>query len=309
MNVPTLLAELSAVGLDFLPLAKRLPAYGQAQQVRWAGHSHIHCRQPLDDPFSRPDTTVALLTSEPRQQASDEVLVTVGFEHKRRGVVLSLARMNRAELDVQHAIVLIAAEVFTSRCTASSCRVSKASANRYYSVQLIDLYTHNLVYLGTRTTGNKGGKFLIAGPGWKGEKPDGVDQVIRTETSIVYARYRTQLFSEQDIGRVKEIQAAYAVQPLSIFSGKAVVPPKSVKWPKPVEGMSDSPALIRYLNFLLTFAWYSQPNHDVWAISCSSSRTALLTLIAKSRSIWSSRSFITSSPIQSASTFRLSAML
>lgn len=126
--------------------------------------------------------------------------------------------------------------------------------NRYYSVQLIDLYTHNLGYLGTRTTGNKGGKFLIAGPGWKGVKPEGVDQVIRTETNIVYALYRTQLFDEQDLNRVKEIQASYAVQPLHAFAGQPAVPTRTVEWPKPIEGMSDSPALIRYLNFLLGFA-------------------------------------------------------
>lgn len=30
-------------------------------------------------------------------------------------------------------------------------------AKRYYSVQLVDLYTHNFAYLGSRTTGSKGG--------------------------------------------------------------------------------------------------------------------------------------------------------
>jgi hypothetical protein len=36
--------------------------------------------------------------------------------------------------------------------------------DRYHSVQLVDLYTYNTGYLGTRATGNKGGNFLIAGP-------------------------------------------------------------------------------------------------------------------------------------------------
>lgn len=127
--------------------------------------------------------------------------------------------------------------------------------DRYYSVQLIDLYTHNLDYLGTRTTGNMGGKFLIAGPGWEGEKPKSVDKVIRTETNIAYALYRTQLFDGKDLERVKEIQAGYAVQPLSAFVGKTAPPSaKAINWPKPVDGMTDSPALIRYLNFMLGFA-------------------------------------------------------
>lgn len=127
--------------------------------------------------------------------------------------------------------------------------------DRYYSVQLIDLYTHNLGYLGTRTTGNKGGKFLIAGPDWKGEKPANIDKIIRTETNIAYALYRTQLFNEKDLDRVKNIQAGYAVQPLTSFLGKPPAPAaKAIDWPKPVRGMTDSPALIRYLNFMLTFA-------------------------------------------------------
>ncbi len=45
---------------------------------------------------------------------------------------------------------------------------------RYFSIQLIDAYTFNFDYIGTRTTGNDGGSFLIAGPGWKGEMPKGV---------------------------------------------------------------------------------------------------------------------------------------
>ena len=35
--------------------------------------------------------------------------------------------------------------------------------NRYWSLQLIDLYTHNFDYLGSRTTGNDGGSFAVAG--------------------------------------------------------------------------------------------------------------------------------------------------
>ena len=44
---------------------------------------------------------------------------------------------------------------------------------RYYSIQLIDSYTHNFDYIGSRATGNEAGNFLIAGPDWKGETPEG----------------------------------------------------------------------------------------------------------------------------------------
>jgi hypothetical protein len=40
---------------------------------------------------------------------------------------------------------------------------------RYYDVQLVDLYTHNYGYIGSRTTGNAAGCYLVAGPDWKGQ--------------------------------------------------------------------------------------------------------------------------------------------
>ncbi len=66
---------------------------------------------------------------------------------------------------------------------------------RYFSVQLVDLYTFNFAYLGSRATGNEGGSFLVAGPGWAGAVPNGVKSVIRCETELALALYRTQLFN------------------------------------------------------------------------------------------------------------------
>ncbi len=90
--------------------------------------------------------------------------------------------------------------------------------NRYYSVQLIDCYTHNFAYLGTRATGNKPGKYLVVGPGYKGEKPAGIDQVIQSETQLAFAVFRTQLFSDDDLEKVKQVQAGYAVAPLHEYT-------------------------------------------------------------------------------------------
>ena len=92
---------------------------------------------------------------------------------------------------------------------------------RYFSIQLIDAYTFNFAYIGSRATGNDGGSFLIAGPNWKGETPKGVKKVFRSETELVLAVYRTQLFNPGDLDNVKKIQAGYKVQPLSAFLGQA----------------------------------------------------------------------------------------
>ena len=45
---------------------------------------------------------------------------------------------------------------------------------RYYSVQLVDMYTFNYGYVGTRTTGNVGGCYMVSGPGWRGVMPAGI---------------------------------------------------------------------------------------------------------------------------------------
>ncbi|WP_347900535.1 DUF1254 domain-containing protein [Pseudomonas purpurea] len=131
---------------------------------------------------------------------------------------------------------------------------------RYYSVQLIDLYTQNFAYLGTRSTGNKGGHFMIAGPDWNGQQPLNIDRLVRSETNIAYALYRTQLFDEKDLGKVKKIQNGYKVQTLSRYLGQpAPAAAPKIEWPKPTANMSDSPELFRYLNFMLGFA----PAQDV----------------------------------------------
>ena len=44
--------------------------------------------------------------------------------------------------------------------------------NRYFVFQMLDLYTFNFDYIGTRTTGNGGGIFIVAGPGWTAENAE-----------------------------------------------------------------------------------------------------------------------------------------
>ncbi len=52
--------------------------------------------------------------------------------------------------------------------------VPPVEKTRYYSLECNDLYTFIFGYIGSRATGNNAGDFLIAGPGWKGEKPEGL---------------------------------------------------------------------------------------------------------------------------------------
>jgi hypothetical protein len=98
--------------------------------------------------------------------------------------------------------------------------VPDVERGRYYSIQLVDAYTHNFAYIGSRATGNGAGNYLLTGPGWTGEKPPGIKEVIPSETNFAIGIYRTQLFRPDDIEAVKEIQAGYGMQPLSKFLGQ-----------------------------------------------------------------------------------------
>ena len=134
--------------------------------------------------------------------------------------------------------------------------VPQIEETRYYSIQLIDLYTHNFAYIGSRTTGNDSGHFLVAGPGWEGEKPDGISKVIESETELILAVYRTQLFNPADLENVKAVQAGYKVQPLSAFQGETAPSAASeVGFIKPLtrEEIRTSPNIFKQLNFVLGF--------------------------------------------------------
>ena len=134
--------------------------------------------------------------------------------------------------------------------------VPEIEKERYFTVQLIDAYTFNFAYVGSRTTGNEGGNFLIAGPGWTGEKPDGIKEVIRCETEFAFAAIRTQLFNPADIDNVKEIQAGYKSQTLSSFLG--IAPPKAppaIDFKNPLTPAEQKTSLQFFdiLNFVLRY--------------------------------------------------------
>jgi hypothetical protein len=130
----------------------------------------------------------------------------------------------------------------------------KIEPGRYYTTQLVDLYTYNFAYLGTRAFGNDGGVFVVAGPGWNGPTPGGVKAVIRTETQFAYGLFRTQLFKLADLANVNKIQAGYHAEPLSSLLHQTAPPPAAkVAWPKPTDDMSTSPSMFPLVNFLFQF--------------------------------------------------------
>lgn len=132
--------------------------------------------------------------------------------------------------------------------------VPEIEPERYYSVMLTSLYTFNFGYIGSRSTGNGAGCYMVAGPSWTGAMPAGVNNVFVSETEFALAMYRTQLFSPADLDNVKAIQARFDVKSLSVFLGSPKAKPTAaVKWPA-IDEASAKANPFDYLAFLLEFA-------------------------------------------------------
>jgi hypothetical protein len=132
--------------------------------------------------------------------------------------------------------------------------VPTVEKGRYYSVMLCDGNTFNYGYIGSRATGNEAGDYLVAGPDWKGETPPGIKKVFQSSTQFSIAIYRTQLFNENDMDHVKEVQAGYKVQTLSAYL-KQPAPPAApiVNFPK-IDKKLVKKHFFEYLDFALQFA-------------------------------------------------------
>ena len=132
--------------------------------------------------------------------------------------------------------------------------VPAVEKGRYYAVQLEDGNTFNYGYIGTRTTGNDAGDFLVAGPSWKGETPAGIKKVFHSTTEFSVAGYRTQLFNPADMPNVVKVQAGYKAQPLSAYLKQPAPPaPPALDFPKIDKEMVKT-NFFQYLDWALQFA-------------------------------------------------------
>jgi hypothetical protein len=124
--------------------------------------------------------------------------------------------------------------------------------DRYYSVQLVDMFTHNFDYIGTRATGTEAGSYVIAGPQWEGTKPGEAKAVFRSESNFVYCIIRTEVDGPDDVAAVVELQERYRLTPMNVFLGRSRAPvADGITFPAYDPGKAKSAAFIDLLNFLL----------------------------------------------------------
>jgi hypothetical protein len=99
--------------------------------------------------------------------------------------------------------------------------------DRYYSFLFLDAYTNDYAYIGQRATGETGGTYLIAGPEWNGQVPEGMTK-IWTPTNLAWFINRILVKGPSDLPSVHEIQDKIVVKPLSEFQANTTSSPATV---------------------------------------------------------------------------------
>ena len=98
-----------------------------------------------------------------------------------------------------------------------------ATRGRYYSIQLIDMWSNSFAYIGLRATGDQAGAFAITPPDWTGTLPTGVRH-IKSPTKRLLALVRTFVKDPSDLKAARRIHTSYTTGQLSRYPHGRVRP-------------------------------------------------------------------------------------
>ncbi|MFD7917824.1 DUF1254 domain-containing protein [Streptomyces sp. NPDC059740] len=99
------------------------------------------------------------------------------------------------------------------------------TAGAYHVLQFVDAWMNNFAYLGSRATGTTASDWLIVPPGWEGETPHTVRDVVRAPTSIVSVVGRFACDGPDDLPRVRGLQEQLTLTPPRASAGGDGLPP------------------------------------------------------------------------------------
>lgn len=108
------------------------------------------------------------------------------------------------------------------------------SNNRYYMVEIVDMWTNAFAYVGGKSTGYKGGKFALVGPGWQGELPADVKRIdCPTPWVLLQPRVHVYVNGQVDMAGAKQVLNNITTTGLAQFLGKTPLPPETYNYPAP----------------------------------------------------------------------------
>jgi hypothetical protein len=180
-------------------------------------------------PLVMMDVTRQVMTAAP---SSGEYAAPIGQFHRIRDFVdpdfKNVVRISRNSLWSTAWLDLDAEPVIFSH---------PATGGRYLVAQVMDMWTDNFASTGTRTTGEKPGDCLIAGPRWHGTAPAGIEATYRCDTRYAWVLVQIAAADARDFPEVHALQDGLKITPLSAWE-TGYTPPAQV----PVDPAVDTSA-------------------------------------------------------------------
>ncbi len=121
--------------------------------------------------------------------------------------------------------------------------------DRYYVVDVFDMWQNLEHYIGRRTTGTKAGDFAIVPPGWKGKLPKGVTRLdVATDKVWLWGRLRVN--QGEAMEPLVKLQQQFTLRPLSEWKNSKYVA-AAAKLPDMPDTGSDPLGFYKQLAFAL----------------------------------------------------------
>ena len=92
------------------------------------------------------------------------------------------------------------------------------SGGRYYMIEIVDMWSNAFAYPAGASSGYKGGKFALVGPGWKGTLPPQVKR-IDCPTRWIELQPRVYVRNQADLEGAKKVLEGVTIQGLSQYNG------------------------------------------------------------------------------------------
>jgi hypothetical protein len=122
-------------------------------------------------------------------------------------------------------------------------------SDRYYVVDVFNMWQELEHYIGRRVTGTRAGRFAFVPPGWKGALPPDIKR-LDVQTSKIWLWGRMRVSPDDDMKHIHALQDAFDLRPLSAVGQKAWKAPRAVLPPIPDTG-SDPLGFFSDLAFAL----------------------------------------------------------
>ncbi len=141
--------------------------------------------------------------------------------------------------------------------------------DRYFSIQLLNVMTHNLPIIASEQEGAEAGSIIVAGPDWDETGFDNVDdlQIIYSDASLLAAFARIEVLSSDDLPTANNLQDQMTIETLSThFSLPSTDPVPALTWPDTFDvKTNDSADFFSYMNFMLQFQTFSEEEESLLA--------------------------------------------